>query len=81
VAEIPVWVQCNLSRQDHTPIRFQLDNRDLSVKEILDQWWGEDATYFKVRADDENLYILKHKATANLWRGSPGFPLKVAALR
>jgi hypothetical protein len=52
------------------------------VEDILDQWWGEDATYFKVRADDDKLsasprslrneaarefYILKHKATGSLW--------------
>ena len=24
------------------------------MKEILDQWWGEGARYFKVRADDDN---------------------------
>jgi hypothetical protein len=38
---------------------------------------GEDATYFKVRADEENLYILKHKATANLWTLDSLAPQKV----
>jgi hypothetical protein len=43
-------------------VRFTIPGMDqLLVKEILDQWWGEDATYFKVRADDDKRYILKHK--------------------
>ena len=67
MAEIPVQVQCNLTGPDLSPVRFQLDRQDLFVKEILDQWWGEDATYFKVRADDDKRYILKHTAAGNLW--------------
>jgi hypothetical protein len=66
VAEIPVQVQCNLTGPNLSPVRFQLDKQDLFVKEILDQWWGEDARYFKVRADDGKRYILKRKATGNL---------------
>jgi hypothetical protein len=67
VAEIPVRVQCTLTGPDLSPVRFQLDKQDLFVKEILDQWSGKDATYFKVRADDDKRYILKHKAAGNLW--------------
>jgi hypothetical protein len=67
VAEIPVRAQCKVTGPTVTPLRFQLDNRDLRVEEILDQWWGEDAIYFKVRADDDKLYILKHKAAGNAW--------------
>jgi hypothetical protein len=67
LAEIPLRVQCNLTEPDLSPVRFQVDNRDLFVEEILDHWWGKDATYFKVRADDDRLYILKHKTTQNLW--------------
>jgi hypothetical protein len=45
---------------DERPVRFQLDGHDYFVEELLDQWYGPDDMYFKVRADDGNLYILRH---------------------
>ena len=32
-----------------------------------DQWYGPDDTFFKVRADDGNLYILRHNQPADEW--------------
>ena len=48
---------------------FQLDDREYLVEELLDQWHGRDDTFFKVRADDGNLYILRHKlsVTEDTW--------------
>ena len=34
------------------------------VEEVLDQWYGPSDTYFKVRADDGNLYILRKETAA-----------------
>jgi len=31
---------------------------------MLDQWYGPSDTYFKVRADDGNLYILRRETAA-----------------
>jgi hypothetical protein len=45
------------------PVRFYLGGREYSVKELLDQWYGPDETFFRVRADDGNLYILRHRAS------------------
>jgi hypothetical protein len=67
MAEIPVLVQCGLSGQEPAPIRFQLYDRDLFVEELVDRWWGNGATYFKVRADDNNLYILIHRLAEDSW--------------
>jgi hypothetical protein len=44
-------------KADERPVRFQLDERDYLVEEVLDQWYGPEDTFFKVRADDRNLYI------------------------
>jgi hypothetical protein len=33
------------------------------VEEVLDQWYGRDDEFFKVRADDRNLYILRHETS------------------
>jgi hypothetical protein len=67
VAEVPVQVQCRTSGQEASPVRFRLDNRDHFVTEVVDQWWGGGAAYYKVRTDDENLYILKHTFDGDHW--------------
>ena len=51
------------SKADEHPVRFRLDDHDYFVEELLDQWYGPDDTYFKVRADDGNFYILRHATT------------------
>ncbi|HML16472.1 MAG TPA: hypothetical protein VK419_05580 [Bryobacteraceae bacterium] len=52
-------------KADERPVRFRLDGRDYIVEELLDQWYGPDDVFFRVRADDGNLYILRHRSTAN----------------
>jgi hypothetical protein len=62
-------VQCYAGRKaDERPVRFQLGEREYVVEEILDQWYGPDETFFKVRADDGNLYILLHDHSADEWQ-------------
>ena len=64
-----IQVQCYAARKaDERPIRFQLGDRDYMVEEVLDQWYGPDDEFFKVRADDGNLYILRHQALEDEWR-------------
>jgi hypothetical protein len=61
-------VQCYAGRKaDERPVRFQLDDRDYLVEEVLDQWYGSDDTFFKVRADDRNLYILRRNTSRDEW--------------
>jgi hypothetical protein len=63
-----IRVECYSGRKaDERPVRFQLGNRRYTVEEIVDQWYGPNATYFKVRADDGNLYVLSHDETADRW--------------
>jgi hypothetical protein len=51
-------------RADERPIRFQLDSNVYMVEEVLDQWYGPSDAFFKVRADDGNLYILRQDRSA-----------------
>jgi hypothetical protein len=51
------------SKADQRPVRFRLDDHDYFIEELLDQWYGPDDAYFKVRADDGNFYILRHATT------------------
>ncbi len=63
-----VTVQCYAStKADERPLRFQLGARDYMVEEVVDQWYGPDDVFFKVRADDGNLYILRHNAPSDSW--------------
>jgi len=62
-------VQCYDGRKaDERPVRFQLGEREYVVEEVIDQWYGPDEIFFKVRADDENLYILRHDQSEDGWR-------------
>ena len=59
-----VEVDCYSGRQaDERPVRFRLAGNEYLVDEVLDQWYGPSDNYFKVRADDGNLYILRLEAS------------------
>ena len=47
-------------KAEERPVRFQLDGHDHIVEEVLDQWHSPDATYFRVRSNDGNTYVLRH---------------------
>ena len=41
------------------PLKFHLDEHQVDVLEALDQWYGPDYCYIKVRDCDGGLYILR----------------------
>lgn len=41
--------------------------RTYQVTEVLDRWYGPDYECFKVRADDHNLYVLRHQLGQDAW--------------
>jgi len=51
------------SKADEKPVRFCLNDHTYTVREVLDQWYGPDDIFFKVRASDGNLYILKKQTS------------------
>jgi hypothetical protein len=54
-------------KADQRPTRFTMNDRSYRVEEVLDTWYGPDHAYFKVRADDSNIYILKHLPESDEW--------------
>jgi hypothetical protein len=54
-------------KADERPLRFRLGERWLAVEEVMDRWYDPDAIYFRVRAEDGCLYILKHTEAADTW--------------
>ncbi|MEJ5377074.1 MAG: hypothetical protein WHX93_10880 [bacterium] len=54
-------------KADERPVRFRLGQKELKVQEILDRWYGENHDYFKVKADDGNMYLLCHLRDEDIW--------------
>jgi hypothetical protein len=44
---------------DQRPLRFRQGDSDHFIEEILDQWYGPDDAYFKVRVEDGSVYTLR----------------------
>ena len=60
-------VECYSGRKaNERPVPFQLDERGYRGRGA-DQWYGQDATFFKVRADEGNLFILWHDVSNDEW--------------
>ncbi|MBZ5497634.1 MAG: hypothetical protein LAP85_14620 [Acidobacteriia bacterium] len=63
-----IRVECYAGyRGDQRPVRFVLGARTYEVREIEDQWYSPGALYFRVHADDGNLYVLRHDETRDQW--------------
>ena len=61
-------VDCYAGRKaDEKPVRFRLDGHEYMVEEVLDQWYGPKDVFYKVRADDGNLYILRQQKSDESW--------------
>jgi hypothetical protein len=59
-----VEVECYSGRKvDERPVRFRLDGHEYLVEEVLDQWYGPDDAFYKLRADDGNLYIVRRETS------------------
>jgi hypothetical protein len=54
-------------KADERPVRFSLNGREYRVEEICDRWLGRDSSYFKVRADDGNLFLIEYHRAADAW--------------
>jgi hypothetical protein len=63
-APMKLEVECYSGfKADERPVRFRLDGRPYLVEELLDQWYGPQDVFYKLRADDGNLYILRHETS------------------
>jgi hypothetical protein len=64
-----VRVECYAGyRGDQRPVRFMLGEQGYQVREIEDQWYSPGAIYFRVLAEDGNLYVLRHDEVQDVWR-------------
>lgn len=57
-------VECYSGRKaDERPVRFRLEGKQYSVEAVLDQWYDPESIFYKIRADDGNLYILRQQTS------------------
>jgi len=67
-APLALRVECNPdSHGERAPVRFMLGERTVTVLEILDRWLAAENHYFKVRASDGAVYILRHAVLEGRW--------------
>lgn len=63
-----IRVECYAGyKGEQYPQRFQLGEQVLDVKEIEDQWYSPSSQYFRVRASDGNIYVLKRDLELYSW--------------
>jgi hypothetical protein len=57
-------VECYSGRRaDERPVHFWLDEKLYLVEALLDQWDVPEHIFYKLRADDGNLYILRQQTS------------------
>ena len=68
-ADAPVVrVECYAGhRAEESPRRFFIGKRQIEVREIIDRWLDPNYSYFKVRGDDNGIYILRYDPHADDW--------------
>jgi hypothetical protein len=63
-----VRVECYAGhRAEETPRRFFIGKRLIEVVEIIDRWLDPGHSYFKIRGDDDGIYILRYNRNADSW--------------
>ena len=66
--ELGIRVECYAGhRGEETPRRFFLGTRAVEVVDVMDRWLAPAYRYFKVRGDDDAVYILRHDVTMDRW--------------
>jgi hypothetical protein len=61
-------VECYTAKKlQGNPVAFVLRDSRYKVEEVIDRWYGEGSSYYKVKADDGNIYLLKYDNRTNCW--------------
>jgi len=54
-------------KADERPTSFVIGTQEFEVKANLDRWYGEGYGYFKLKADDGYIYIIRHDMEDDQW--------------
>jgi len=67
-APLTIRVECDAGYQgEQTPRRFFMADKAIEIEEVIDRWLAPEYRYFKVRAGDNDIYILRHDLLAQRW--------------
>ena len=58
---------CSKLHTKERPVAFQVCDRRYRIKEVVDRWYGVGEVFFKVEADDNNIYLLKYEEGQGCW--------------
>ena len=64
---LQLCVECETTDGEAFPVRFGWPHAMREVVEVDDWWPGEDHCYFRVRATDGGIYILRHNEVLDSW--------------
>jgi hypothetical protein len=68
MAEQLVRVECYSGyRADERPARILFETQTLEVAEVEDRWYSPGATYFRVRAESGDRYVLRRDDAQDVW--------------
>lgn len=54
-------------RADERPLRLKLREQTLKIVEVEDKWYSPGETYFRVRVEDGDRYVLRHTEAQDVW--------------
>ena len=63
-----IRVECYAGyKADERPLRFFAGGNTYGVDSVDDKWYSPDATFFRVTANDGNVYVLRHDQANDRW--------------
>ena len=54
-------------KADERPVAFALGNKKYRVVDLIDRWYDPSCDYFKVKAADGGVYILRRDREGDFW--------------
>lgn len=52
---------------EERPLSFLFGSKEVSIKKIIDQWYGENYRYFKIYDTNDNIYIIRQNYDSLNW--------------
>jgi hypothetical protein len=63
-----VGVECYAGyRANERPMRLMLGEQTLEIVELEDRWYSPGETYFRVRVEGGDRYVLRHVEAQDIW--------------
>ncbi|MFZ7112572.1 MAG: hypothetical protein ACOWYE_12890 [Desulfatiglandales bacterium] len=54
-------------KANERPLYLELGGKKVGVEAVIDRWYGLEHDYFKVRADDGKVYLIRWNRVLDLW--------------